>query len=334
MFARPAIRQTANLCQNARFVSTSSKVQPKQSRVRLTPWLTGAAVFAASFYVLRPSHEGHVDRYEKRQEDLKDRPKVFTGGDQGFVKLKLAKSEEVSHNVRHLIFEYDDPNAVSGLHTASALLTKFKPEDKDKPILRPYTPVSGEDAPGKLEFIVKKYPNGPMSTHLHELKVGQSLEFKGPLPKYAWSTNKHEHVAMIAGGTGITPMYQIIRRIFENPNEKTKVTLLFGNVAEEDILLKKELASLENTFPSRFKVFYTLDNPPDSWRQTKGFITKDMLKQLLPDPQQGEKIKVFVCGPPPMYKAISGGKKSPSDQGELTGYLQELGYSKDQVYKF
>jgi NAD(P)H-flavin reductase len=35
---------------------------------------------------------------------------------------------------------------------------------------------------------------------------------------------------MVAGGTGITPMYQLIRAIFNNPNEKTKVTLVYGNV--------------------------------------------------------------------------------------------------------
>jgi len=334
MFARPVLRQTTGLCQHARLMSTGPKLQAKESRMRLTPWITGAAVVAASVWVLRPSHEGHVERYEKKKDSIKDAPKVFTGGDQGFVKLKLAKSEEVSHNARHLVFEFDDPNAVSGLSVASALLTKFQPADKEKPVLRPYTPISSEDEPGKLEFVVKKYPNGPMSNHLHDLKVGQSLEFKGPLPKYPWSPNKHETVAMIAGGTGITPCYQVIRRIFENPSEKTNVTLIFGNVTEEDILLKKELARLENDFPSRFRAFYVLDNPPDSWRQHKGFITKDLLKQLLPEPSNGDKIKIFVCGPPLMYKAISGGKKSPSDQGELTGYLQELGYSKDQVYKF
>jgi cytochrome-b5 reductase len=189
------------------------------------------------------------------------------------------------------------------------------------------------DAPGHLELLIKKYPKGPMSTHIHDLKVGETLEFKGPIPKYPWSANKHDHVAMIAGGTGITPMYQVIRHIFGNPSDNTKVTLIFGNISEEDILLKKELASLENKFPQRFKVFYTLDNPPDSWRQTKGFITKDLLKQILPAPDAGN-IKVFICGPPGMYKAISGTKKSPADQGELDGYLKELGYSKDQVFKF
>jgi hypothetical protein len=35
--------------------------------------------------------------------------------------------------------------------------------------------------------------------------------------------------------------------------------------------------------------------------------------------------------PPGMYEAVSGKKKSPSDQGELSGILQRLGYDKDQV---
>jgi cytochrome-b5 reductase len=193
---------------------------------------------------------------------------------------------------------------------------------------------SASDTTGHLELLIKKYPNGPMSTHIHDLKIGETLEFKGPIPKYPWSTNKHEHVAMIAGGTGITPMYQVIRHIFSNPNEQTKVTLVFGNISEDDILLRPELSALENEFPQRLEVLYTLDNPPDSWRQQKGFITKEVLKQVLPDPSQGEKIKIFVCGPPGMYKAISGTKKSPADQGELSGYLKELGYNKDQVFKF
>lgn len=66
---------------------------------------------------------------------------------------------------------------------------------------------------------------------------------------------------------------------------------------------------------------------------TKGMITKDLLKTVLPEPKT-DNVKVFVCGPPGLYKAISGGKKSPTDQGEVEGYLKELGYSKDQVYKF
>ena len=172
-----------------------------------------------------------------------------------------------------------------------------------------------------------------MSEHLHSMTPGQSLAFKGPIPKYPYEENKHNHIAMISGGTGITPMYQVARAIFKNPNDKTKVTLVFGNLTEEDILLKKEWEQLEKDYPQRFRAFYTLDKAPESWPYGKGHITKELLKTVLPKPEE-ENAKIFVCGPPGLYKAISGPKKSPQDQGELEGYLKELGYSRDQVYKF
>jgi cytochrome-b5 reductase len=173
-----------------------------------------------------------------------------------------------------------------------------------------------------------------MSTHLHDMEPDQRLDFKGPIPKYPWAANKHKHIALVAGGTGITPMYQLARAIFSNPEDKTKVTLVFGNVTEEDILLKRELQHLENTYPQRFRAFYVLDEPPkDAPGFQAGYITKELLKTVLPEPKE-ENVKIFVCGPPGLYKAISGGKASPSDQGELEGVLKELGYSKEQVYKF
>jgi cytochrome-b5 reductase len=276
--------------------------------------------------------------------------KAFTGGDQGFISLKLDSVESVNHNTKRFRFELPEGDQVSGLQIASALLTKYKGPGMEKAAIRPYTPVSGEgrdsccgvidvcsrqtDEKGYIDLLVKKYPNGPMSEHLHSMEPGQRLDFKGPIPKYPWSPNKHNHIALISGGTGITPMYQLARAIFSNPDDKTKVTLVFANVTEEDILLKREFEDLENTYPQRFRAFYALDKPPKEWKGGKGFINKELLKAVLPEPKE-ENIKIFVCGPPGMYKAISGVKKSPSDQGELDGsILEQLGYSKDQVYKF
>lgn len=143
----------------------------------------------------------------------------------------------------------------------AAILTKYTPEGK-KPIIRPYTPISDDDERGHLTLLVKQYPNGPMSTHIHEMNPEQRLLFKGPIPKYPWEANKHDHIALIAGGTGITPMWQLIRAIFKNKEDKTKVTLVFGNISEEDILLRHELTRLENEYPQRFRAFYTLDKAP------------------------------------------------------------------------
>lgn len=141
------------------------------------------------------------------------------------------------------------------------------------------------DTAGFIDLVVKKYPDGPMSEHLHSMKPDQRLDFKGPIPKYPWSPNKHDHICLLAGGTGITPMYQLARAIFKNPEDKTKVTLVFGNLTEEDILLKHEWAELENQYPQRFRAFYVLDNPPETWQQGKGHINKDLLKTVLPEPK-------------------------------------------------
>ncbi|KAF2666847.1 ferredoxin reductase-like protein [Microthyrium microscopicum] len=333
MFARGAFRAAPALRSSFRQYSSKNAQEPLQANAGRQIAIAGVAGLAG--YYAYSTLGGSAKLAAKQEAAPVAAPKVFTGGDQGFVSLKLEEVENINHNTKRFRFSFEDPNSVSGLTIASALLTKYQQEGQ-KPVVRPYTPTSDEDTKGYLDLMVKHYPNGPMSTHLHEMKPGQRLDFKGPLPKYQWSENKHEHIAFIAGGTGITPMFQIARAIFNNPKDKTKVSLIFGNVSEADILLKKEFEELENEYPNRFKAFYVLDQAPKDYtgRYQTGFITKDLLKTVLPAPSGGDAVKVFVCGPPGLYKAISGGKKSPADQGELTGYLQELGYTKDQVFKF
>ncbi|KAG6367994.1 hypothetical protein INS49_002194 [Diaporthe citri] len=338
MFARSALRA----CQSAqpmkhqiRRYADKPPAPSGGSNNTLLYFLGGGAAAAGGYYYFT-QNPGAAQKAEAKVKGALpggEVKKALTGGDQGFLSLKLDDVEIVNHNTKKFRFKLPEDDMVSGLEVASAILTKFKPEGDAKPVLRPYTPTSDEGTKGYIELIVKKYPDGPMSSHLHTLVPGQRLDFKGPLPKYPWSENKHEHIALVAGGTGVTPMYQLCRAIFNNPNDKTKVTLVFGNITEDDILLKKEFQELENTYPQRFRAFYLLDQPPKDWAGGKGFINKELLKTVLPGPKDGN-VKVFVCGPPGLYKAISGPKVSPKDQGELTGILAELGYTKDQVYKF
>ncbi|KAI9816976.1 MAG: NADH-cytochrome b5 reductase [Thelocarpon impressellum] len=336
MFARSALWSAQPLRSSIRHYSTES---PKAagSNTALYGALAAAAGVGGYYFLNQPKKtDGDAPTPSKEQVASRltgNQSVAFKGGDQGWIDLKLDKVEEINHNTKRLRFLLPDENDVSGLPITSAVLTKYKGPQDEKPTVRPYTPVSGEDLKGYLDFIIKRYPGGPMSQHLHDMKPQQRLSFKGPIPKYPWEANKHDHIAMIAGGTGITPMFQLARHIFANPEDKTKVTLVFGNIGEEDILLKRELEDLENTYPQRFRAFYVLEKPAESWQQGTGRIDKSLLKTVLPEPGAGD-VKVFVCGPPGMYKAISGPKKSPSDQGELDGVLKELGYAKEQVYKF
>ncbi|ORY80852.1 hypothetical protein BCR37DRAFT_410273 [Protomyces lactucae-debilis] len=259
-------------------------------------------------------------------------PKALTDPNE-WVSLPLIESKQVNHNTKTLKFALPTEDHVIGLNVASALLTKYQGPNDEKPTIRPYTPISDEDAKGYVELMVKKYPNGPMSTHLCELEADQRILFKGPIEKYKYEANKHSTVGLLAAGTGITPMYQLIRAIMKNPEDKTKIVLVSCNITVEDILLKHEFEKLEQLHPDRFKAFYLLEKAPNDWPGQPGRISKELLKTVLPGPGVKD-FKAFVCGPPGFYAAVCANKKSPKDQGDLGGLLAELGYSKDQVFKF
>lgn len=62
-----------------------------------------------------------------------------------------------------------------------------------------------------------------------------------------------------------------------------------------------------------------------------------MIKQHIPGP--GKDVMVMVCGPPGMMAHVSGNKAKSNDgkpptQGEVSGLLAKMGYTKDMVYKF
>ena len=57
---------------------------------------------------------------------------VFTGGDQGWIDLKLESVEELSHNAKKFRFALPKEDDVSGLQIASAILTKYKGPEMEK----------------------------------------------------------------------------------------------------------------------------------------------------------------------------------------------------------
>lgn len=84
---------------------------------------------------------------------------------------------------------------------------------------------------------------------------------------------------MIAGGTGITPMLQIIRAIIRGraSGDRTEIDLIFANVGVEDILLKEDLDQLAKD-DKGFRAHYVLNNPPEKWDGGVGFVTPEMIQ--------------------------------------------------------
>lgn len=103
---------------------------------------------------------------------------------------------------------------------------------------------------------------------------------------------------MIAGGTGITPMLQLVRQIAKDPEDQTKVSLLFASQAEEELYLRDEIEELAKTYPDQFKYWYTIDRSSESWKYSTGYVNADIIKEHMYPP--GDDTIVLMCGPPPM----------------------------------
>ncbi|KAF7021639.1 hypothetical protein CFC21_034561 [Triticum aestivum] len=293
------------------------------------PLAAAAAVGGAALFYA--SSNPTVAHMEEKGEDAA--AKVALNPEQ-WLEFKLQEKATVSHDSELFRFSFD-PSTKLGLDVASCLVTRApigqEVEGKRKYVIRPYTPISDPDSKGYFDLLIKVYPEGKMSQHFANLKPGDVLEVKGPIEKLRYSPNMKRQIGMVAGGTGITPMLQVVRAILKNPDDNTQVSLIYANVSPDDILLKKELDRLASSYPN-FKVFYTVDKPSSDWRGGVGYISKDMVLKGLPGP--GEDSLILVCGPPGMMNHISGNKAKDYSQGEVTGLLKDLGYTADMVYKF
>ncbi|KAH8102597.1 ferredoxin reductase-like C-terminal NADP-linked domain-containing protein [Cristinia sonorae] len=206
----------------------------------------------------------------------------------------------VSPNTAIYRFALPHPEDVLGLPIGQHISVAAEINGKD--IMRSYTPTSSDDDLGHFDLLIKAYEQGNISKHVSLLKIGQKIRVKGPKGQFNYHPSLSRELGMIAGGTGITPMLQIIRAALKNPLDRTKLNLIYANVNFEDILLKKELDELAAKHGDRFKVYYVLNNPPAGWTGGIGFVSKEQVEKYMPPTDHN--IKILMCGPPPMMNAM------------------------------
>ncbi|XP_066494786.1 NADH-cytochrome b5 reductase 2 [Tiliqua scincoides] len=257
--------------------------------------------------------------------------------------LRLIEKEEISHDTKKFRFGLPSSEHILGLPVGQHVY--LSAQVGGNLVIRAYTPVSSDEVKGYVDLVIKvyyknvhpKFPEGgKMSQHLDSMKIGDTIDFRGPngllvykgSGKFSIKPDKKsegrikvvKHLGMIAGGTGITPMLQLIRHITKDPKDNTKCYLLFANQTEKDILLRQELEEVAAKNPDQFKLWYTVDRPPQGWKYSSGFVTADMIKEHLPPPSNNSLI--LMCGPPPMI------------QFACQPNLEKLGYAKGSTFAY
>ncbi|XP_049616867.1 NADH-cytochrome b5 reductase 3 [Syngnathus scovelli] len=237
--------------------------------------------------------------------------------------LRLIDKQIVSHDTRKFRFALPSGEHILGLPVGQHIYLSAKIDGKL--VVRPYTPTSSDDDKGYVDLVIKvyfknvhpKFPEGgKMSQYLESLRINDTIDFRGPSGLLVYKgkgvfavqddkkapavTKTAKHVGMIAGGTGITPMLQLITAIMKDPQDQTVCHLLFANQTEKDILLRPELEEIQVNNPERFKLWFTVDRAPANWEFSEGFISEAMVRDHLPPPSADT--LVLMCGPPPMIQ--------------------------------
>ena len=103
---------------------------------------------------------------------------------------------------------------------------------------------------------------------------------------------KHDHVLILAAGTGITPMINIIEHRRRTKNERQKTILYWFNRREEDIC--EQLVEKDGSINFNFDYLHILSDASSDWKGQRGRIQAEILEKPNLD---WSKTLVFVCGP-------------------------------------
>ena len=294
--------------------------------------LAGAVGVASARYLSKAASFGSgFSSYAPYMPSDPQRPSAFhpagvlTPSD--YRKYKLRRKEELSDGIYRFVFDLPSKHSILGLPIGQHVAVRGVVNDST--VVRSYTPVSNNRDLGRLELLIRVYPKGQLGNYLKALNVGEEADIRGPKGAMRYRKGMCKAIGLVGGGTGITPLFQIIRAICEDKTDNTKVSLVYGNRSESDIMLREQLDRFARVASDKFKVFYVLDHPGEGWKGGRGYVSKDLLAERMPMPEPGRDIKIMLCGPPGMVMATKNnlvelGFEAPGAVGKMS----------DQVFCF
>lgn len=225
-----------------------------------------------------------------------------------FMQVRVVDIREASPSSRTYRFESVDghiPVFQCGQYV------NFRLEIGESKLSRPYTissaPYEARTVKPFFEVTIRRnIPYLVPDYFFENVKTGDVLEANLPFGTFYWEPMRDsKELVALAGGSGITPFLSMAKEIANGKMKGCKLTILYGSVKANDIVLKKELDEIETACPD-VKVVHVLSDEPE-WNGEKGFITKDMIeKYSTPD------CTYMFCGPLPMFRFV---KKALDEMG-------------------
>jgi len=236
----------------------------------------GPYVFGA-YGNLKPSTLGRISKHteEKKRDNTSPR----------FLVMTLDKVRKLNYNTSSFLFKLKTHIRMPlGWHIFVLL-----PSGKKDFLKRPYTPIRCQN--GVLELVVKVYPKGVFSKHIFGLNPGEVLKISKPVGIFSkqQALEKADTVLLLAGGTGITPLFSLLRHLAK-VHYQLQVLLLFWNKTTKDIFMQDELVEVISSLKDGQMKFLTT--------KEHGHLSKAQLEKLTDVKSWSKRSFIGVCGPP------------------------------------
>ena len=203
-------------------------------------------------------------------------------------RLRIRALIDETHDAKSVVFEV--PPSIEGQYTylPGQFLTLRLPIDGVN-VPRCYSMSSSPQLDASPRVTVKRVKQGRGSNWICDhLKVGDELEVMPPAGIF---TPKHldKDFLLMAGGSGITPVFSILRHVLEKAT--ARITLFYANRDEKSVIFRDTLNALAKAHPQRLQIVHCLDS-------VQGIPT---VAQLTEFARPHATSQAFVCGLVPSW---------------------------------
>jgi ring-1,2-phenylacetyl-CoA epoxidase subunit PaaE len=179
-----------------------------------------------------------------------------------FTEIHERKAENVIDNTKYRTLSIDRLEK----ETSDTVSVYFKPSDKDfynykagqyltikvkvgkKTYKRCFSLSSSPQLDDFLRISVKL--KGEVSHYFYnDAKSGDNIEALLPVGDFVLQPNPAKKYVMVAGGSGITPLYSMMRHLLKN-DSNSDITLLYASKSSENIIFKTQLDDLAKAHPN------------------------------------------------------------------------------------
>ncbi len=215
---------------------------------------------------------------------------------------RITGIERLTHDIRAIEIALSAPMKFwAGQYADITVATKT-----GETITRSFSMANTPEQTERLQFIIKKYPDGRFSGELDGggIDVGAEVTVRGPFGSCFRREDRDGALILVAAGSGMSPIWSILRDHIAS-GESRPVHFFYGARTQADLFYLDRIRDLTDRHDN---VVFTpvLSHASDdaTWNGARGFV-HEVVKSRLHELGIAGEGDVYACGPPPMIDALS-----------------------------